>query len=241
MAPKVPDPTTDTRTEQERSLARSRSIKHQRELRAQRASSQALAKFGMERRIKESKQDRMKLATVLVYSADKRIKTAAMMALDPGYSGQSFLAILRTLGLEFHQAASEYEALQKQFAKLKASAELPQLAQETADAAKNRTVTCTRCHGDRTILITEGKGKGKKEREIPCPSCDGKGKVVQLGDYDRLKLTYESLGLTGARGPLINLDMRKVSGDERIEDVAQAVEDVMTIPAQPVAEADDGD
>jgi hypothetical protein len=99
---------------------------------------------------------------------------------------------------------------------------LPALMEETAVEAKSRDERCRTCQG--TGRIT------KDDVELECTRCEGKGTVHILGSVDRLKLVFDTFGLTGkAGGPLVAIDLRGKPGKgESLADLAGSLDGIVT-------------
>ena len=94
---------------------------------------------------------------------------------------------------------------------------LPEIMEQTALDAKSQVADCPKCKGMGQI---DGKG-GVQD----CPACAGKGTTYIMGDAERLKLVFETFGLSGKGGGVnVNLDLRKPpEPHEGLHDLAQSL------------------
>ena len=169
------------------------------------ANSTALQLFGVPTRM-ESKEDRESIALVLRLSANPRMRKVAEMALLPEFRSTSFAKLAENEGLNFHSISSEYKEIKRSEGFIRAAQHLPDLMEQTAVDAKSKWETCRTCKGTGHVTDKEGG-------QITCSKCETSGqpgKVYVLGDADRLKLIFETFGLTGKGGGLnVNLDLRR--------------------------------
>jgi len=66
-----------------------------------------------------------------------------------------------------------------------------------------------------------------------CLVCDGVGTIRQVGDADSRKLLFETMKLTGNRGPLVAIQNNN-GGAPTMEDSMASVRDVLDVKVEPV-------
>jgi hypothetical protein len=175
------------------------------------ARKTALMLFGIPHKM-ESKEQRESLALVLRKSGDARMQLLARQALDPDFKHTSFATLAENNHLNYHMIADEFKGLMRSEGFIRQAQHLPEIMEQTAMDAKSKWITCETCDGVREVPDIEAFNKLKREAkaakaEAPtiaprkqCPRCKGEGLTWQLGDIDRLKLVYETYGLTGKGG-----------------------------------------
>jgi hypothetical protein len=192
---------------------------HRRRYKGQ-ANRTALALFGSPKRM-ETPEDRESMALVLLHSSQPAIKMLAQQALDPTFKHTSFGKLAENNGLNIHMLSDEFKAIHKSIGMIRAAPIVQELIVQAAEDARSRDEKCHTCKGTGQVLDTALMAKGKKEAEArgeefeeaitrECDACHGEGTRYVLGDLDRLKMTFETFGLTSKGGGLnLNLDLRK--------------------------------
>src|SRR6266704_1762692 len=201
----------------------------------------ALQLFGLTgQKVMESKEDREHMALVLRMSHDARMKALAAQALDPLHVHTSFAKLAENLGLNYHMISTEYRELKRSEGFIRAASHLPDLMEQAAIDSRSEWQDCRNCKGigkvDAVVPCApcEGAkgnadcekchGKGKYGEVVDCGVCQGKGLVYVLGDIDRLKLIFDTFGLTGKGGGVnVNLDLRKTDVPESLGDLAESL------------------
>lgn len=128
---------------------------------------------------------------------------------DPNQMSLTFPARLRRYNITLHEVQQLYSNGMQQLALLQMSNNLPQIAADVSNNAKNQTVLCSRCDGLKYVLVVErdDKGEVKKKVQRDCPVCKATGEVTVPGDKQALDLVFESMKLTKqSGGPLVNIN-----------------------------------
>lgn len=172
----------------------------------------------------ETKESRQNLALVLRLSQHDRFRALANMALSPIHEKTAFTTLMEKLQITYHDISTEYKALQTSIGMIRAADHLPDLMEQTATDAKHREVECVHCKGkgevkvfDYTAIdkaraaLAENIGLGREsdpEVELlakgraTCAKCRGKGSVEVKGDLDKLRVLFDTFGLTSKGGGL---------------------------------------
>jgi len=181
------------------------------------------------------------MALVLAQSSDERMRRLASEAMLPELKQSSFAKLAERLGLNFHMISEEYRALKRSEGYIAAAKHLPELMEQAAVDAKSKWETCETCDGETTVpdaeMFEELKRRAKKAGDDPrevecpiktCPRCKGEGKVYVLGDVDRLKMIFDTFGLTGKSGGVnVNLDLRKTDPHESMADLSASIAPIL--------------
>jgi hypothetical protein len=172
----------------------------------------------------ETKEVRTNMALILRLSQHDRFRALANMALSPIYEKTAFTTLMEKLQITYHDLSTEYKALQTSVGMIRAADHIPDIMEQTAEDAKHREVECVHCKGKGQIkvydytaidkaraLIAENVGMEREtdpEVELmakgraTCGKCRGTGKVMLKGDLDRLKVIFDTFGLTAKGGGL---------------------------------------
>lgn len=110
---------------------------------------------------------------------------------------------------------------------IRLSSHTPQVLEDVAIDAKSKWDVCPKCDG--AGELTEQKIEQDENGEVKvaltrvCPKCEGQKKVRVAGDKDARNLVFETLKLTGQRGPLVALQ-QNFGAPETISERVAAVE-----------------
>jgi hypothetical protein len=185
-----------------------------------RATQTSLALFGSKRRM-EAPQDRQVLALALSTSDKPQMQAIAQEALmEPHGKPSSLARIAERHGVNLHMLSKEITELSRSEGLMRAAQRLPVIMEQVADDATGKDVKCKKCKGEGYITV---KRNDVEERD-PCENCDATGTVYQLGDVERLRMIFETFGLTGKGGGLsVNLDLRKVESHESMAELSASI------------------
>lgn len=215
------------------------------------ARTTALKLFGVPGKM-ERPSDRENIVLILRHSPSPQVRELCRRASDLIYRSTSFAQLAEHLGLNYHDLAKEYKEIQRSMGYVRAAAHLPDLMEQVALDAKSVWKLCKRCKGTKVITITPSPKEvkalkaseeymqavvdGDKEtvdridlqaapHDVECPSCDGEGKIYQLGDVDRLRMALEMFALTNKTGAgvNVNLDLRSTDKPESLESLSETV------------------
>ena len=127
---------------------------------------------------------------------------------DPNYSRCSFPTLLRKFNISLHEAQALYTDHMRYQGLLRMSSQLPQVMADVAEDAKSRMRVCPRCDGEKVVEPTRGNKRGRRV----CPDCKGTGEIRMIGDRHARDLVFESMKLTGQKGPLVSINQDFRSG-----------------------------
>ena len=181
---------------------------------------------------------RSELASALSSQSDQRFILLVQRLLDPDYSKHKLSTLCRSLDLNIRDMVEGFRDAKILEGWLRASLHLPDVMEDVAIDAKSRQVVCARCEGSGKIF----RGKGDDAEQVNCPECSGDGQVRKSGDKDARNLMFESIGLTGKRGPLIAQQFNTLDGTESLETLMKATQPLLggpkpALPAAPVVDA----
>lgn len=143
-----------------------------------------------------------------LFMSENEKYTAFIMALhDPDHARLTFATICRKFSVTLHELQMLYTDGMRHMGLLNMASKLPQVMEDVAEDSLSKQVVCPRCDGHKILTEIlerdEKTGKPIKTQERPCPVCEGDGKVRQSGDKHARDLVFESMKLTGQKGPLV--------------------------------------
>lgn len=177
----------------------------------------------MEKNIK-----RDELASALSHHTEENKSVQALVdrLLDPEYATVSLGTLCQRSGLSLHQLMDFFRKTKMDEGLIRAFKHVPDMLEDTAKDALRKEESCWKCQGEGKILIA-GDDEDDEQAESPCPECKGKGVTVVPGNTDARKLMFETIGLTGKRGPLIAQQFNLGGGVDSQEDVFKNVHRLM--------------
>lgn len=136
----------------------------------------------------------------------------------------SFSTICRRFNISLHELQVLYSDGMRNMALIAAANSAETIMQDVTEDAMNVMVACTRCDGNKNIVevVKNRKGEVISKTERICPICDGVGKVKQKGDDHSRDIVFETMKLTGQKGPLVAIQQNFGGGDgldAKMEDV----------------------
>lgn len=196
----------------------------------------------------EASIPRDELIAAMDSTPDERANQLLLRLLDPAFRKHSLPKLAKDVGLTYPQVLHYITKYRLDQGLLQMSAHVPRVMEDVAIDSKSKEVTCPNCEGSKVIAHTEivDDEKGKKvvvqkldDEGRPmwkkCLVCDGAGTIRQVGDADSRKLLFETLKLTGQRGPLVAIQ-NNTGGAGTMEDTMAQVRDVLDVKV----EANDG-
>lgn len=154
---------------------------------------------------------------------NQRVESLVARLLDPEYANVSLGTLCQRSGLSLHQLMDFFRKTKLDEGLIRAFKHVPDMLEDTARDALRTEESCWKCQGDGEI-VADGDEEVVKS---PCPECKGKGSIVVPGNTDARKLMFETVGLTGKRGPLIAQQFNLGGGADSSEDVVKNVHRLM--------------
>lgn len=193
-------------------------------------------------RIHESKEERELVAVTLALSADPRMKRLSSDCLSPSHRGTSFAGLCDQAQIEYRDVERELKAISKSQGFIRISQHLPDLMEQSAVDARSRYEKCWPCKGEGVVddvvamakAVKEATERGEDKDSVDritkvCDACHGEKRRYVVGEVDRLKLVFETMGLIGKGGININnhLDLRQTGQSEGLEDLYGSVSNIL--------------
>lgn len=135
------------------------------------------------------------MAVVAAASSNPKAAILAELLLDPAFRNAGTKALAKKAGLSLPEIVDLYRDKQWLETTLILHEKLPQIIDGATDDAKPRMVPCEEC-----------KGSTKTEDGKECWVCGGWGSVRRAGDKDKLQFVGEAVGMTGKRGPIVQVN-----------------------------------
>jgi phage FluMu protein Com len=154
-------------------------------------------------------RDEMKV--ILRGQTDDRFTQMYDMMFDPAHSSKSLATIARESRVSHMELVDAIRKYRMGEGIVRMSQHVPDVLEDVGIDAKSRDDMCAKCEGVGTILKDQEvtvEGEGVKAARVPvkCPKCKGVGTIRKAGDTAARKLIFESIGLTGKQGPLIQVN-----------------------------------
>lgn len=164
---------------------------------------------------------RDEIAAVLSHHTHDNPRVQALMErlLDPEYKDVAIGTLCANVGLSLHQVVDFFRKTKMDEGLIRAYKHVPDMLEDTAKDALRTEESCWKCQGEKEI-----EKDGVKSL---CPECKGKGAIVVPGNTDARKLMFETVGLTGKRGPLVAQQFNFGPGTDSQEDVLKNVHRLM--------------
>lgn len=129
---------------------------------------------------------------------------------SPDYTRHSFAAKMRAFNITLHELNILYQDTNRNIGLFGMADKLPKIMEDVAEDAQSRQVSCPRCDGEGELPT------GEDEEGIPtfkiCPECSGTRKIRQVGDKHSRDLVFESMKLTGVKGPMVAIQQNFGAG-----------------------------
>ena len=184
----------------------------------------AMMLFGLPKgKIMESPEQRAHMVDVLRLSNNPAIRLLVKEA-DPSnligslHTRESFAKLCEQNALTWKAVADEYVSIQKSLGMVEMGGHLPEIMRQTALGAMVRDETCPKCKGRNP---TRQRLKNMKYGD--CSKCGGSGILRVDADPEKLKLVFNTFGLTAVNaGPSVNNTVN-VNVGQSMEDLSRDV------------------
>jgi hypothetical protein len=161
---------------------------------------------GLLRLNRESLIPRDELGEALACNDHDKVRQLGKMltSVDPRWRSLTIGGLAHRCGVGYSQLMQAYTDYKKAEAVVTMARELPAVAQDIADDAKNKKLTCQACEGTGSISAKVDADDSVVVKK--CIPCNGSGSITQRGDKDARKQMLEVLEMAG-RGAT-NIDAR---------------------------------
>jgi hypothetical protein len=182
-------------------------------------------------------------------STDERATMLLARLMDPAYRKHSLPTLAKEVGLTYPQVLKMVTQHRLDQGLLRMSAHVPQVLEDVAIDSLSKDVTCGACRGFKVddvavVAVTEGVLDPETKRTVivqklddegrpvweRCLVCDGAGTLRKVGDKAARELMFETLQLTGKRGPMIAQQFINAGG-QSVEDALDTVASVLDVKA----------
>lgn len=158
---------------------------------------------------------------------NKRVEALVARLLDPEYRDVALGTLCERVGLSLHQLMDFYRKTKMDEGVMRVHKHVPDILEDTAKDALRSEESCWKCQGEGELLTASDDEDDEEQTKSPCPECKGKGSIVVPGNTDARKLIFETIGLTGKRGPLIAQQFNLGGASDSQEDVMKSVHRLM--------------
>jgi hypothetical protein len=190
----------------------------------------AMMLFGLPKgRVMESPAQRAHMIEVLSKSDNIFIKALVREASMDIFKRSSFANLAEHCAIPYETIMKEYVSLQRQQGMVGMAMHLPEIMEQTALAARVRDETCPRCKGRNPKRV-----RLKNLKYGPCPRCEGVGTLHIDADPERLKLVFNTFGLTatGAQATVNVNTQVNVDAGQSMEDLSRDVASIVDSTAK---------
>lgn len=163
-------------------------------------------------------QGRKGLKALASYSAENP-KVAKLLELidDPRYRTYGIKALARRVGLGYPELVNLFRNKKFSLMFMEFFDAAPDIARDTANAAKAKVDICPACTGFKTLRRV-GSMDGKEViEEIPCPKCEGTGTIIVGGDKDARRDILKAIGVH-KDGPMVEVNNNTQINVEGVDD-----------------------
>ncbi len=181
---------------------------------------------------RETPKERAYLIAMLSVHHDERMRDLATQLADPTRQNVSVVRMMEKNHITQQQITRAYKEVRNDMGVIRIADKIPDMMERMVEDADSRDVPCIECEDGRE-KIRDDRGVPTGETRI-CRACRGTGTVRLMGDTDRLKLALEITGLiTKSKGFQVNNQNNVLINDDRIEDLAESLQNISVGPAKP--------
>jgi hypothetical protein len=166
---------------------------------------------------------RASLIEALEGAGDERALRLVSMMLDPAYKYFTFARLCQKVGLRLQDIVRVFLNWKSSVALLRLAMHLPDLADDLVIDARSKVKVCVACNGSGRIIEETGP-------EQLCSACYGEGTIRVIGNPVARRLTFEALGLTGHRRPLVVIQQNYGAAPPSLEDTLIATGKLVDVP-----------
>jgi Zn finger protein HypA/HybF involved in hydrogenase expression len=144
--------------------------------------------------------DRSKaLRSALAASSNKRFQAFLDLLYQRRCAKWSFAVIAKACDITLGEFQAFWMNAELRRGVYDAACGTPDIVKDMIIDARSEELTCRQCDG-------EGKVASKDGRLLVCPVCGGRGRIRKIGDAHSRDKLLEIAGLTGKRGPLVQIN-----------------------------------
>lgn len=197
----------------------------------------------------EHSMPRDEMAYIMECASDERAQRLMKVMVDPRYRKRTLPWMARECGLNYMDIVLLIKNHHIGDGTVRMSRHVPQAMEDVAVDSLSKQVTCGNCKGHledgvASVPVTEIVEDEKSKRSVVmhkldpdgapmwerCLVCDGVGTLRKVGDAKSRELLFETMGLTGRKGPLVVQQFNQ-GGGASMEDTVASARDVLDVPA----------
>jgi hypothetical protein len=194
----------------------------------------------------EHSMPRDEMAYIMECANDERAQRLMKTMLDPRFRKRTLPWMARECGLSYMDVVLLIKNHHIGDGTVRMARHVPQAMEDVAIDSLSKEVTCGNCRGYlinsvasvpvTEVVTDEQTGRQTIQQKLgpdgaslweKCLVCDGVGTLRKVGDADSRKILFETMGLTGRKGPLVVQQFNTGS----MEDTVGAAHDVLDVPA----------
>lgn len=159
--------------------------------------------------------------------------------LSPGMASASLYTMAQRCGISSPELIRMFRQYKIDEGMVRMSRHVPQIMEDIATDAMNRTEECWQCKGTGEVSVLTGKHVGRMS-SAPCGECRGTGSITTRGDIDNRRMVLETTGLI-RKGAFLNQNISLGgSAVESFESLVGRASDMLDASAEPVPALADG-
>ena len=155
---------------------------------------------------------------------EQKYKSLRALMFDVRYKNWSFQAKCRQAKVTLSDLHNIWKDYNLHKGLIRMATHTPKVMEDVAVDAQSRIVNCIKCNALGVI--------GEAEDQ-PCPDCFGEGKIRVAGDSESRKLMFETMGMTGKKGPMVAIQQNFGSG-ESLESLVGTAQKLLKPAAQTI-------
>jgi hypothetical protein len=181
----------------------------------------------------EKSLSREELQLAVAASPNEKAELLLLHMTDPALRTMSLPTMAKRCGLRYADVLKLIRDYRLDQGLLKMTEHVPRVMEDIAVDAQSQVVKCPSCSGMGELWKYDKEENPIEGSNKVCVTCDGTGKLRKIGDADARKLMFETLKLTGQRGPLVAQQFNMGSAGS-VEDVVDVVEGALAAPIEAI-------
>lgn len=165
--------------------------------------------------------DEGEFKTALEGQSDPKFTLFLAARADPAYRDESFASLCKKFGITLQDVDELWRNHQLHHGMIQMMNHVPQILRDVAEDSKSTTQMCPKCEGLKTVA------DGEPPIIRTCPLCKGAGEMRRPGDKASRELVFESIGLTGRKGPMVAIQ-QNFGLDSGLEDLLMNTQRVVS-------------
>jgi hypothetical protein len=175
------------------------------------------------------------LARILSTSADPRVERLVAYMFQPMFRDQTLESLAVKAGLVYGEVLRIITQAKVGQGILEMSEHVPGVMVDTAIDAQAKDIACPACRGTGEVIDDRAAKprKGQPPDLTECWTCQGSGWCREPGDTEKARLVFDAVGLTGRRGPSVQVNVGQTGAGTVEDDIGEAARVLDATPVVP--------